>query len=295
MNILLTGGSGLVGSKLSKRLIENGHEVRILTREKNIEHPFYHWDKNKVDEKAFENLDGIIHLAGATISKRWTKSYKKEIYESRINTANLLYTYAEKLTPNLKFFISASGSSYYGQITSDTIFKEEDSPGNDFLGKVCIDWENAAYQFKAFKTRVVCLRTSLVLAKEGGAFDLLKKPIKMCVGANLGDGKQWMPWIHVDDLVEMYVETVEQEQMNGSFNADVPEKINHSTFNETLARKMNKPFFMPNIPSALLRIVLGEMSDLILKGSRLSSEKIERTGFVFKYPTLEKALDNLLK
>lgn len=295
MNILLTGGSGLVGSKLSKRLIENGHEVRILTREENIQHPFYHWDKNKIEEKAFENLDGIIHLAGATISKRWTKSYKKEIYESRINTANLLYKYTEKLAPNLKFFISASGSSYYGQTTSNTIFREEDSPGNDFLGKICIDWEKAAYQFETFKTRVVCLRTSLVLAKEGGAFDLLKKPIKMCVGANLGDGKQWMPWIHVDDLVEMYVEAVEKEQMTGNFNAAVPEKINHSTFNETLADKMNKPFFLPNIPSPLLKIALGEMSDLILKGSRLSSEKIEKTGFIFKYPTLEKALNNLLK
>lgn len=294
MNILVTGGSGLVGSKLTEKLIENGHEVRILTREKDIQHPFYHWDENKIDEKAFENLDGIIHLAGATISKRWTESYKKEIYKSRIDTADLLYTYAKKFATNLKFFISASGSSYYGQITSDKIFIEEDLPGNDFLGKICIAWEKAAEQFQDLGARVVCLRTSLVLAKEGGAFELLKKPIKMCVGANLGDGKQWMPWIHVEDLVNMYAQVVDEE-LEGSFNATVPENINHEAFNETLAKKMNKPFFMPNIPSFMMRIALGEMSDLILKGSRLSSAKIEKTGFSFKYPTLEKALDDLLK
>lgn len=294
MNILLTGGSGLVGSKLTERLIENGHEVRILTREENVQHPFYNWDKSKIDEKVFENLDGVIHLAGATISNRWTKSYKKEIYSSRIDTADLLYQYTKKLAPNLKFFISASGSSYYGQLTSDQIFIEEESAGTDFLGKVCVDWEKAAYNFQDFGSRVVCLRTSLVLAKEGGALDMLKKPIKMYVGANLGDGKQWMPWIHIDDLVEMYVQSVDK-QLSGSYNAAVPENVNHSTFNKTLAEIMNKPFFMPNIPSFLMRLALGEMSDLILKGSRLSAEKIIKTGFVFKYPTLNKALNDLLK
>ena len=294
MNILLTGGSGLIGSALVKKLIDNGHQVRILTREKEVQHPFYNWNIDKIDEKVFENLDGIIHLAGASISKRWTKSYKKEILNSRVDTANLLYKYVEKLKPKLKFFISASGTAYYGQITSDKIFTENDAPHNDFLGSICVDWENAAYQFQDFDARVVCLRTSLVLAKQGEGFKLLKKPIQMGVGANLGNGKQWLPWIHLDDLVQMYVDAVENSTINGSYNASSPEMINHTTFNHILAKNMNKPFFMPNIPSFMMRLVLGEMSDLVLKGSRIDPAKIEKEGFRFKYPTLEKALKELL-
>lgn len=294
MNILLTGGSGLIGSELTKILIEKGHQVRILTREKNVEHPFYHWDKNKIDEKVFDNLDGIIHLAGCLIAKRWTKRYKEEILSSRVDTANLLFEYVNKLDVNLKFFISASGSAYYGQITSDKIFKESDEPNTDFLAKVCVAWENAAYQFEKIGARVVCLRTALVLAKNGEGFKLLKKPIQLGVGANLGDGKQWMPWIHIEDLLQIYAQAVENENIKGSFNASAPENSDHSTFNRTLAKKLNKPFFLPNIPGFVMRLTLGEMSDLVLKGSRIDANKIEETGFTFQFPTLEKAFNDLV-
>lgn len=294
MNILLTGGSGLIGSELVKILIEKGHQVRILTREKNVEHPFYHWDKNKIDEKVFDNLDGIIHLAGCLIAKRWTKRYKEEILSSRVDTANLLFEYVNKLDVNLKFFISASGSAYYGQITSDKIFKESDEPNTDFLAKVCVAWENAAYQFEKIGARVVCLRTALVLAKNGEGFKLLKKPIQLGVGANLGDGKQWMPWIHIEDLLQIYAQAVENENIKGSFNASAPENSDHSTFNRTLAKKLNKPFFLPNIPGFVMRLTLGEMSDLVLKGSRIDANKIEETGFTFQFPTLEKAFNDLV-
>ena len=295
MNILLTGGSGLIGSELTKILIENGHQVRILTREKEIEHPFYHWEKDTIDEKVFENLDGIIHLAGSLIAKRWTNSYKKEIFSSRVDTANLLFEYVKKLNIDLKFFISASGTAYYGQITSDKIFKETDKPNTDFLGEVCVAWENAAYQFEKIGARVVCLRTSFVLSKNGEGFKLLKKPIQLGVGANLGDGKQWMPWIHNADLLQIYAQAVEDEKMNGSYNASSPENINHSNFNHMLAKKMNKPFFMPNIPAFVMKLALGEMSDLVLKGSRIDATKIQEIGFEFQYPTLEKALEELIE
>ncbi|MDM1546743.1 TIGR01777 family protein [Empedobacter falsenii] len=295
MNILLTGGSGLIGSELTKILIENGHQVRILTREKQIEHPFYHWDKDTIDEKVFENLDGIIHLAGSLIAKRWTNSYKKEIFSSRVDTANLLFEYVKKLNINLKFFISASGTAYYGQITSNKIFKEFDEPNIDFLGKVCVAWENAAYQFEKIGARVVCLRTSLVLSKNGEGFKLLKKPIQLGVGANLGDGKQWMPWIHITDLIQMYAEAVDNDKIKGSYNASSPQYINHSEFNHTLARKMNKPFFIPNIPAFVMKLALGEMSSLVLNGSRIDVTKIQETGFEFQYSTLEKALEELIE
>ncbi len=295
MNILLTGGSGLIGSELTKILIENGHQVRILTREKQIEHPFYHWDKDTIDEKVFENLDGIIHLAGSLIAKRWTNSYKKEIFSSRVDTANLLFEYVKKLNIDLKFFISASGTAYYGQITSNKIFKESDEPNIDFLGKVCVAWENAAYQFEKIGARVVCLRTSLVLSKNGEGFKLLKKPIQLGVGANLGDGKQWMPWIHITDLIQMYAEAVDNDKIKGSYNASSPQYINHSEFNHTLARKMNKPFFIPNIPAFVMKLALGEMSSLVLNGSRIDATKIQETGFEFQYSTLEKALEELIE
>lgn len=295
MNILLTGGSGLIGSELTKILIENGHQVRILTREKEIKHPFYHWNKDKIDEKVFENLDGIIHLAGSLIAKRWTNSYKKEIFSSRVDTANLLFEYVKKLNIDLKFFISASGTGYYGQITSDKIFKESDEPNIDFLGKVCVAWENAAYQFEKIGARVVCLRTSFVLSKNGEGFKLLKKTIQLGVGANLSDGKQWMPWIHITDLIQLYAEAVSNDKIKGSYNASSPQYINHSEFNHTLARKMNKPFFMPNIPAFVMKLALGEMSSLVLNGSRIDATKIKETGFKFQYPTLEKALEELIE
>lgn len=295
MNILLTGGSGLIGSELTKILIENGHQVRILTREKEIEHPFYHWEKDTIDEKVFENLDGIIHLAGSLIAKRWTNSYKKEIFSSRVDTANLLFEYVKKLNIDLKFFISASGTAYYGQITSNKIFKESDEPNIDFLGKVCVAWENAAYQFEKIGARVVCLRTSFVLSKNGEGFKLLKKTIQLGVGANLSDGKQWMPWIHITDLIQMYAEAVSNDKIKGSYNASSPQYINHSEFNHTLARKMNKPFFMPNIPAFVMKLALGEMSSLVLNGSRIDATKIKETGFKFQYPTLEKALEELIE
>lgn len=295
MNILLTGGSGLIGSELTKILIENGHQVRILTREKEIEHPFYHWDKDTIDEKVFENLDGIIHLAGSLIAKRWTNSYKKEIFSSRVDTANLLFEYVKKLNIDLKFFISASGTAYYGQITSNKIFKESDEPNIDFLGKVCVAWENAAYQFEKIGARVVCLRTSLVLSKNGEGFKLLKKPIQLGVGANLGDGKQWMPWIHITDLIQMYAEAVGNDKIKGSYNASSPQYINHSEFNHTLTKRMNKPFFMPNIPAFVMKLALGEMSSLVLNGSRIDATKIQETGFKFQYSTLEKALEELIE
>lgn len=295
MNILLTGGSGLIGSELTKILIKNGHQVRILTREKEIEHPFYHWEKDTIDEKVFENLDGIIHLAGSLIAKRWTNSYKKEIFSSRVDTANLLFEYVKKLNIDLKFFISASGTAYYGQITSNKIFKESDEPNIDFLGKVCVAWENAAYQFEKIGARVVCLRTSLVLSKNGEGFKLLKKPIQLGVGANLGNGKQWMPWIHITDLIQMYAEAVDNDKIKGSYNASSPQYINHSEFNHTLARKMKKPFFIPNIPAFVMKLALGEMSSLVLNGSRIDATKIQETGFKFQYTTLEKALEELIE
>lgn len=294
MNILLTGGSGLIGNELAKKLIEKGHKVRILTRNKDLDHPYYNWDADKIDEKVFENLDGIIHLAGASLMKSWSKSYKKEIIDSRVDTANLLLKYVKKLNVNLKFFISASGSSFYGQKNSEIIFKETDKAGKDFLAEVCVLWENAAEKFIENNTRVVCVRTPLVLAKNAEAIKLMKFPTQMGLGACLGKGTQWMPWIHIDDLCEIYISAVENENMQGSYNATVSEHINHQDFMDKFAFQLNKKIYLPNIPETLVKIGMGEKSCLILEGARLDNQKIIETGFKFRFNILNQALKDII-
>lgn len=292
MNILITGASGLVGQSLIPILRARGHEVKTLSHQKG-KGDFY-WDKTRIEPEAFKDLDAIIHLAGASINKRWTTEYKKTIHTSRINTANLLLSYAKKYAANLGVFISASGSSYYGQITSPIIFKEDAEAGTDFLAQICVDWENATYQFEELGARVVCLRTSMVLAKHGGALEVLTKPFKLGLGANLGNGNQWMPWIHIDDLCYLYLKAIEDNNFRGSYNATSPSAINQASFNKLLAKVLHRPLILPAVPAIAVRIALGEMSDLILKGSRLSVIKVEQSGFKFSFPRLEDALTNLL-
>ena len=294
MNILITGGSGLIGSVLIEKLISRGHKVRILTRDQGLEHPYYFWDKKKVDEKAFKDLDGIIHLAGAPLLKRWTNSYKKEILDSRVNTANLLHKYVKDLKVNLKFFVSASGSSYYGQRTSATIFDEADQAGQDFLAQVCVDWEAAAENFLNLNTRVVCVRTPLVLAHNSDSFKLMKMPTKLGLGACLGTGKQWSAWVHINDLCQFYIDACEQDHLKGSYNVVATQHINHQGFMEILANKLGKKIFLPNISSALVKLVMGEKAELILEGARLSNNKLLNSGFKLQFETLDKAIDELI-
>ena len=294
MNILLTGGSGLIGNELVSKLIEEGCKIRILTREKDVNHPYYTWDQSKIDEKVFEDLDGIIHLAGAPLMKSWSKSYKKQIIDSRVDTANLLLKYVKKLNVNLKFFISASGSSYYGQETSDNIFQEDAKAGTDFLAEVCVLWEQAAEKFKEVNARVVCLRTPLVLAKNADSFKLMTLPTKYGLGASLGKGSQWSPFVHIEDLCNIYLKAVEDESMNGSYNASVSEHINHQDFMKKLAAHLGHKIHLPNIPEALVKLGMGEKACLILEGSRLNNQKILASGFQFKFETLDQALKNIV-
>ena len=297
MNILITGGTGLVGKYLAAELRARKHEVRILSRSKS-EKPFeFYWnlDEKIIDEKAFENIDSIIHLAGATVSKKWTEDYKKELYSSRIDAANLLLDYCHKKNIHLKSFISASGINYYGTFTSDQILEE--SSGilhHDFLADLSVKWEKAAEKFQEISDRVVCLRTAVVLAKNGGAFEPLKKLIDLNIGSAVGSGKQWMNWIHIDDLVNMYIFAVENPDLKGSFNAVADEVPTNSDFMKTLAMVSNK-FFLPiNVPAFVLKSIFGEMSEIILTGTRASNKKIKSKGFDFKYADLKKAFESLL-
>ncbi|SFS74057.1 TIGR01777 family oxidoreductase [Lutibacter maritimus] len=297
-SILVTGGTGLIGKHLCDILLKKGHKVFILSRNSSNKPNIFKWDieNNYIDENAIKNTDYIIHLAGAGIAdKRWTPKRKKLLINSRVSSANLLYTKVKVLNPNLKGFIAASGIGFYGAITTNKIFTENDSAGNDFLSTICTHWENASLQFNALNIRTVILRTGVVLTKKGGALEKIVKPIKFGFGAALGTGKQYMPWIHIDDLCEMYVQAIENPELTGIYNAVAPEYCTNKILTKEIAEVLNKPLFLPNIPALILKIILGKLSNILLEGSRVASNKIVKTGFEFKFSTLKNALKNLLK
>ena len=288
--ILITGGTGLVGTRLTQLLIERKHDVRVLSRSPRLENEFM-WDISKgfIADKAIENIEYIIHLAGAGIAdKRWTKERKKVIIASRVDTANLVFQKIKEKNISLKGFISSSGSNYYGATTTAIIHKESDPAGIDFLGVVCQEWEAAATQFQKRDIPVTILRTGVVLSKKGGALEKMKTPVI----SPLGSGKQFMPWIHIDDLCAMFIKTVE-ENISGVYNAVAPEHSNSNTFSKTLAKVLKRVFIPIALPGFLLKLVFGELAVILLQGSRLSSKKITDTGFSFKYDTLKKALESL--
>jgi uncharacterized protein (TIGR01777 family) len=292
--VLITGGSGLIGRRLSFLLKSRGYEVRILSRSNNPKNNYktFVWNVSEqyINDSAFEDLNHIIHLAGAGIAdKRWSEKRKKKIIASRVASTNLLYNTVKRLKTPLNSFISASATGYYGAVTSETIFEEKDKPAKDFLGKVCSLWEDSIFQFNEIKIRTVALRTGIVLSKDGGALKKMKTPII----TSLGNGKQYMPWIHIDDLCELYIKAIEDEQFKGAFNAVSPEHISNLSFSKKISKIFNYPFLALGAPSLILQIVFGEMSTIILNGSRISANKIKQAGFKFKFENLEKALKNL--
>ncbi len=296
--VLISGGSGLIGRHLSLKLIEKGYHVAILSRtgKQHSKNPTYAWDptKGEIDKAALSNAAYIIHLAGVNIGeKRWTPARKKLIIDSRVQSAQLIFKNLPENNPQLKAFITASAIGYYGSITTDKIFDESENAADDFLGETCRKWENAADQFEKSGIRTVKIRTGLVLTDKGGALEKMALPVKLGIGSALGNGKQYMPWIHINDLCNIYIKAIEDDKMKGAYNAVAPDYKTNSEFTAILAKVLNKPMWFPNVPSFLLKIIFGKMSEIFLKGSRVSSEKIINSGFHFRFPELEKALKYL--
>ena len=288
--VLITGGTGLVGKRLTQMLIAKNHEVLILSRNPKKKNEF-RWDvsSNYVDEKALINTDYIIHLAGAGIAdERWSKKRKQVIIDSRVETANLLFDKITSLNIKLKGFISASGIGYYGAVNSEIIFEETAKVGTDFLGKTCEKWEQAANQFSIQNIPVTILRTGIVLAKKGGALDKMKTPIITPIGS----GKQYIPWIHIDDLCHLYIAAIE-DNLIGIFNAVAPEHHTSISFSKALAKNFKRPYLGIGVPGFLLKILFGEMSVILLTGSRISTKKIEKNKYSFRFAKLHEALSNL--
>jgi len=296
--ILITGGTGLVGTALCFKLQALGFEVAILSRTKNEKStlPTYYWDvaKNKIDISIINSVDCIIHLAGVNISeKRWSKNQKEQILDSRIKSAELIFNNIDIKNNQLKAFITASAVGFYGAITSNQIFDETAPAADDFLGQTCFKWEQVADKFAAIGIRTVKIRTGIVLTKKGGALAKIAKPIKLGFGAAIGNGSQYLPWIHIDDLTNIYYKAIETETMIGAYNAVAPQQLTNQEFSKKVALSLKKSIWLPNIPAIIFKLIFGEMAVILLNGSRISSVKIEALGFQFKYPKLDLALKDL--
>lgn len=299
-SVLIAGGSGLVGSYLTSALLSEGYTVSHLSRNAGTSGrvKVLRWNpgQNIIDPEALDGVDYIINLAGANLGDgRWTIHRKEEIISSRVDSARLLHKEIIKKGIKLKAFITASASGYYGAITAEKIFSETDAPGYDFLGTACRLWEEGADLFTDIAGRTVKIRTAVVLEKSGGALSRLMNPASIGFVVRLGNGKQYFPWIHMYDLCNIYLKALKDEHMSGAYNAVAPEHINHDDFVKTMAEVMDKPVFLPRVPGWILRSVIGEMSDIVLKGSRLSSEKIIKAGYNFRFEKLDEALKNIIR
>jgi len=296
--ILISGASGLIGKTLTELLIKNNFEVIHLLRKKTgleKQHVILWQDieKNTLDVKKIK-IDHIIHLAGENIgAKRWTKKQKHKIRSSRVGTSKLLVEFFKDA--NVKTVVSASGISYYGLKSNELSYDEFSLPGEDFLAQVSCDWEKEIDAFSAFGTRVVKLRTAVVLSPDGGAIQDIAKTVKRGFGAALGSGKQYFPWIHIDDLCELYKLAICNKEMNGVYNALAPEIITNKQLMNEIATVLNKKIRLPNVPGFLLYILFGEVAALLLNGNKIISTRLPETGFAFIFPEINKALSAVIK
>lgn len=298
--VLITGASGLVGQHLTPLLQQKGYRVVHLSRsvpeKAGVE--TFKWDvhKQEIDARAVEQADYIIHLAGAAIAdKEWSNERKKEIIGSRVESTHLLFKALLHTPKKLKGFVSASAIGYYGAVFSERIYTETDPAGTDFVAITCKFWEGAAETVAKLGIRVVKIRTGIVLSTQGGALPKMAKPVKFFIGSSLGTGKQYVPWIHIEDLCSIYLKAIEDPSMHGPYNAVAPEGVTNKDFIRSLAKVLHRPLILPPVPAFLINFIFGELAQLVLKGSRVSCQKIENAGYHFKFKTLFSALANLFK
>ncbi|MDX1943320.1 MAG: TIGR01777 family oxidoreductase [Saprospiraceae bacterium] len=297
--IVIGGGSGLIGLRLSKMLQESGYRVLHLSRRANPNaiFPAFAWDLDKgtIDEEAVAQADYIINLAGAGIAdKPWTSQRKRVIIESRVKSTRLLLQTFEKLGKKPKAYLSSTAIGIYGN-TGENLAQEFDPPGTGFLAESCITWEKAIDEVAITGVRTVGLRIGIVLSTKGGALEKFLIPLNFFTAAYFGKGKQWYSWIHLDDACRMFLFAIENEQMQGYYNAVAPHPERNKNFTQQIVKALGKPALIMSIPDFVMRLVIGEMADTVLNSSRISSAKIEAAGFTFQFPKLQEALKNLLK
>jgi uncharacterized protein (TIGR01777 family) len=304
--VLITGGTGLVGGALSSLLLDKGYKVIILSRSKAESNAkpiiqsnlsFAHWDikKQEIDIAALQAADYIIHLAGAGVmDKKWTAAYKKEIVSSRAESAKLIVDSLRNNTNKVKAVISASAIGWYN--TNETVHTEDEPADNSFLGETCKLWEESMEPVTQLNKRLVKLRIGIVLSKDGGALKEFMNPLRFGIAAILGNGKQIISWIHIDDLCNLFLFAIENEQLHGVYNAVAPKPVNNKNLTITLAKKMKGKFYLPvHVPTFILKLMLGGRSIEILKSAAVSCKKIQDAGFNFQFKTIETALENVVK
>ncbi|TDE13632.1 TIGR01777 family oxidoreductase [Dyadobacter psychrotolerans] len=297
--VLITGGTGLVGKRLTEMLLKKGYEVAYLSRKKeNIPSvKVYEWniDKGYIEDGAVENTDYLIHLAGAGVAEgRWTEERKKIIISSRVDSINLIAKKIKEKNIKLQSFISASGSSYYGEDTGDKQHTEESPAGNDFLSHVTVVWEKAADSITKLGVRTAILRTGIVLSTEGGAIPKMALPAKFGFGAPLGSGKQWISWIHLDDLCNMYINAMTNNSWHGPYNAVASGPVTNEELTRQICKTLGRPQWMPNVPSFALRLVFGEMANVVLGSNFVINKRVTaETDFKYQFTDLEKALEDV--
>jgi len=298
--ILITGGSGLVGTRLTELLLASGnYEVMHLSRSGS--HipgvTVYEWDveAGEMDEEAIQKADCVIHLAGTGImEKAWIDSQKEKIMESRTLSTAFLVEKLTVLDHHVKTYIGASAIGYYGIEESDktVLHHEEDAAGNDFLAQVCVEWEKA-HQEVPKEIRNVIIRVGIVLSDKGVALVEMAKPVKAWAGAALGDGKQVISWIHIDDLCRIFIKAIEDDKMKGIYNAVAPNPVTNAELTRIIADSLDKPLFLPNIPEPAMYLLLGQQAEAVLRSIKASEDKIVKAGFEFDFVDAQKAVEDL--
>jgi len=294
--ILVTGATGLVGKALTKELLSRGYNVNTLTRKPENNPNSFVWDvyKQEIDARCMDGVDAIVHLAGEPVAdKKWTDERKKQIIDSRVQSTALLFK-TLKSSPNnqVKAFLSASAVGYYGDC-GDEILTEESAVGYGFLAECCKLWEEAVDKGKCLGLRTVKLRTGIVLSKNGGALPQLDLPVRLFLGSAIGTGRQWTPWLHLHDMVAMYIYALENPKLEGNYNACAPFPVTNIALTRAISKQLHRPFWPIKVPKQILNLLLGERTEAVLMSSNTSAQKLLNAGFKFKFTDLNEALKNL--
>jgi uncharacterized protein (TIGR01777 family) len=296
-HVLLTGGTGLIGKHLTHLLLDQGYTVSHLSRSKGkdprVKTCLWDISKGQIDEASIDGVDVIVHLAGAGIAeKRWTNTRKKEIVDSRTRSIELIYGLLKEKEHKVHAVISASGISYYGD-RDDELLTEDSTAANDFLADVTKKWEAAVDEGQQLGLRIVKFRTGVVLDKKAGALPSLAGPVNWGIGSPLGNGKQWVPWIHWHDVVKLYLYAIMHTKLDGTYNMVSPNPVTNKQFVKAVAKQLHRPLWAPNVPAFLIKLLFGQMAEVVLASTKASPHKIIEAGFKFDFPVLEDALKEI--
>ena len=301
MTILITGATGLVGQELVSLLLQNGHTIHYLSTSNNklvtnSNYKGFYWNPKtaEIDTDSLADVEVVVHLAGASVAKKWTKSYKDEIIDSRVLSTKLLFQTLQNTPNKVKQIVSASAIGIYPDSLTNIYHESDLDIDVSFLGNVVKLWENEVNQFEKLQLIVSKIRIGIVLAKNGGALQEMVKPIQYGVGAAFGSGEQYQSWIHIQDLVAIFYHVIENK-LPGIYNGVSPYPVTNTELTKSIAKTLNKPFFLPNIPRFVMQLILGEMHQILFSSQHVSCRKLLDENFQFKFASLDKALNDLLK